>query len=121
MRIVLAMKTAPAGQDYIDYWHQRNDVCSGVRVWRDRCQALRTSTGPEAFATAGDAMKMPVKSQLLDSLSPAGWTYLDVKPQVTHEVLVHVSLYPNSDVVAVLTGDKSFDEALKSADSSYKK
>ena len=93
---------------------------SGVRVWRDRCQALRTSSGPEAFTASGDTVKLPVKSQLLDSISPAGWTYLDVKPQVTHEVLLHVSLHPDSDVVAVLTGEKSFDEALKSADNSYK-
>src|SRR5687767_10213907 len=114
------MKTAPAGQDYIDYWHRKHDVYSGVRVWRDRCQALRTSSGPEGFTASGDSVKLPVKAQLLDSISPAGWTYLDVKPQVTHEVLLHVSLHPDSDVVAVLTGDKNFDEALKSADKSYK-
>jgi hypothetical protein len=113
------MKTAPAGQSYIDYWHRKNNTCSGIRVWRDRCQALRSEAGPEAFAAAGDSVKLPVRSQLLDSISPAGWTYLDVKPQVTHEVLLHVSLYPDSDVVALLTGDKSFDEALKSAASSY--
>src|SRR5688500_2721596 len=119
MRIVLTMKTAPAGQDYIDYWHKKNDICSGVRVWRDRCQALNALSGPEGFAPAGDTVKLPVKSQLLDSIGPAGWTYLDVKPQVTHEVLVHVSLYPDSDVVALLTGDMSFDDALKSAGASY--
>lgn len=114
------MKTAPAGQEFIDYWHQKNGIYSGVRVWRDHCQALKTSSGPEAFTAYGDDVKMPVRSQLLDSISPAGWTYLDVKPQVTHEVLLHVSLHPDSDVVALLTGDKSFDDARTSAESSYK-
>jgi hypothetical protein len=113
------MKTAPAGQDYIDYWHRKNNACSGVRVWRDRCQALRTSAGPEAFSGVGDPVKLPVRGQLLDSIGPAGWTYLDVKPQVTHEVLLHVSLHPDSDIVAVLTGEKSFDDALKNAEPSY--
>ena len=113
------MKTALAGRDYIDYWHRKNDVCSGVRVWRDHCQALSTDAGPEAFRAIGDPVKMPVRDQLLESIPPVGWTYLDVKPQVTREVLLHVSLHPDSDVLAVLTGDKTFDEALKSAKASY--
>jgi hypothetical protein len=113
------MKTAPAGQDYIDYWHRKNEVCSGVRVWRDRCQALKTSSGPEAFTTFGEDLRLPVRSQLLESISPAGWTYLDMKPQLTREVLLHVSLHPDSDISAVLTGEKSFDDAVKSADASY--
>jgi hypothetical protein len=114
------MKTAPAGQDYIDYWHQKKNICSGVRVWQDHCQAIRSTAGPEALAPSGDTLKLPLTHQLLDSIPPAGWTYLDSKPQITHEVLLHVHANPDSDLVKVLTKEKTFEEARKSARESYK-
>jgi hypothetical protein len=113
------MKTAPAGQDYIDYWHRKNDTWSGVRVWSGHCQIIKSNTGPEAFAVSGDVLKLPLRHQMLDSISPAGWTYLDSKPQITHEVLVHVKSNPDSDLVKVLTQEKTFEEARQSASESY--
>ena len=113
------MKTAPAGQDYIDYWTRKKKMCSGIRVWRDRCQLITSDTDPSALAATGDSYKLPLRDAIMDTVPAVGFTFLDVKPPITQEVLLIVNSDAGTDIVAVLKQEKPFDEARRDASPSY--
>lgn len=113
------MKTAPAGQDYIDYWTRKKKTWSGLRVWRDRCQLVTSDSGAAALAATGDSYKLPLREAIMDNVPAVGFTYLDVKPPITQEVLHLVATDPGTDIVQVLKQEKPFDEARREASPTY--
>ena len=113
------MKTAPPGQDYIDYWTKKKKTVSGIRVWRDRCQLVSSDGAPSAMAVTGDSYKLPLREAIMDNVPAVGFTFLDVKPPITNEVLHLVGHDADTDIVPVLKQEKSFDEARRDAKPEY--
>ncbi len=104
------MKTISPDQTFIDYWQDYGTGRKshyGVRVWEDRCCAL-TNVGSTNPTVLGDVHAIPVD---LSDIAPK-----NSLSNVTNEHMYH---HPDSDLFQVLTGKKSFREALAS-DSSTK-
>ena len=80
------------------------DRCSkshfGIRVWEDRCCAI-TNVAAQPPSLFGDPHPIPV------DLAEA-----DGKHSLSNVVSEHMNHNPDSDLVAVLTGKKTFHEAL---------
>ena len=97
------MRTVSADRACIDYWQDygagRQVLKShfGIRVWEDRCCAI-TNVAAQTPSMFGEPHPIP-----LDLASAAG------KHSLSNVVANH---HPDSDLVAVLTGKKTFHEAL---------
>lgn len=97
------MKTVSADRTYIDYWQDYgtgNKSQFGIRVWADRCAAI-TNVGAE-------------HPNLLDQLHalPIERSRTEGQHSLNNVIGEHMHRHPNSDLVAVLTGEKAFVEAL---------
>src|SRR5262245_2229563 len=92
------------GENYIDYWQLSSKQWMknrfGIRIRDGRCWAL-VQLGAEDPFTFGDPYDIPVELSTLPS---------NLRIVVDDELLN----YPTSDLVAVLSGKKSFQEALDS-------
>jgi hypothetical protein len=100
------MRTVSADRACIDHWQDygagRQVLKShfGIRVWEDRCCAI-TNVAAETPSMFGELHPIP-----LDLASAAG------KHSLSNVVSEHMNHHPDSDLVAVLTGQKTFREAL---------
>jgi hypothetical protein len=97
------MKTPSPDRSYIDYWQDYGTAKKshfGIRVWEDRCCAM-TNVGSEHPNLFGKIHPLPV------DLS-------DIAPQhsVSNVAKEHMRQHPDSDLVQVLTGQKSLRDAL---------
>src|SRR5579862_3733403 len=97
------MKTTAGDRAYIDYWQDYGTGKKshfGIRVWEDRCSAM-TNVGSANPTLFGKIHPIPV------DLSP-------IAPQhsVSNVTEEHMRQHPDSDLVAVLTRKKPFNEAL---------
>ena len=101
------MRTAAPDRTYIDYWQNYGSAARilkshfGIRVWEDHCCAI-TNVAAETPSLFGNPHRIPV------DLSAA-----DAQHTLSNVVSEHMNHHPDSDLVAVLTGGKSFREALR--------
>src|ERR1700689_4471962 len=97
------MKTPSADRTHIDYWQDYGTGLKshfGIRVWADHCSAI-TNVGSEQPQLFGGARALPMDpSELISQNS------------LNNVIGEHKNRHPDSDLVAVLTGKKSFKDAL---------
>ena len=91
------MKTAGLNETYIDYFNTVHGF--GIRVLKDRCFVMiQIGEGPPIL---GRPHQIPVQ--------------LETVPRHVHMIVDDLLMnYPTSDLMDVLTGKKSFQEALES-------
>jgi hypothetical protein len=100
------MRTVGPDRTHIDYWQNYGTDAQvlkshfGIRVWVDRCCAI-TNVAAESPLLLGSPHVIPV------DLSDAA-----ARHSLSNVASEHMNRYPESDLVAVLTGKKSFREAL---------
>jgi hypothetical protein len=97
------MKTISADKTYIDYWQDYGTGRKshfGIRVWEDYC-AVITNVGAENPSLFGDRHKLPV--------DPAG---TEGQHSLNNVIAEHLHRHPDSDLAELITGKKSFKEAL---------
>jgi hypothetical protein len=100
------MRTAAPDRTYIDYWQNYGSDAQvlkshfGIRVWEGRCCAI-TNVAAETPSLFGDSHLIPV------DLSAAA-----AQHSLSNIVSEHMKHYPQSDLLQVLRGEKSFREAL---------
>jgi hypothetical protein len=97
------MKTTSADRTYIDYWQDYGAGIKshfGIRVWADRCSAI-TNVGAKEPNLFGAARPLPI-----DLSGTEG------QHSLNNVISEHRNRHPDSDLVDVLTGKKSFKEAL---------
>jgi serine/threonine protein kinase len=97
------MKTTSADRTYIDYWQDYGTGIKshfGIRVWADHCSAITNvgSANPNLFGTPRDL--------------PVNLSGTEGQHSLKNVISEHTSRHPDSDLVDVLTGKKSFEEAL---------
>jgi hypothetical protein len=98
------MKTTGPDRTYIDYWQDYGIGMKshfGIRVWEDRCSAI-TNVGASHPRLLGSPCVLPV-----DLSSTEG------RHSLNNVIFEHTTRHPESDLVPVLTGEKSFREALE--------
>lgn len=99
------MRTAAPDRTYIDYWQNYGSGAHvlkshfGIRVWEDHCCAI-TNVAAETPSLFGEPHSIPV------DFSAAA------QHSLSNIVSEHMKRYPQSDLLTVLTGAKSFHEAL---------
>ena len=91
------MKTTGLDETYLDYFNMVHGF--GIRVLEDRCLVvIQVGDGRPIF---GQAHQIPVQ--------------LETVPRHVHMIVDDLLMnYPTSDLMDVLTGKKSFQEALES-------
>ncbi len=97
------MKTASADRTYIDYWQDYVTGLKshfGIRVWADHCSAI-TNVGSEHPSLFGEPRDLPIDPPSLMK-----------QTSLTNVIAEHMTRHPDSDLVAVVTGKKTFKEAL---------
>jgi hypothetical protein len=100
------MKTISPDGTYIDYWQnygtEQRVLKShfGIRVWADRCCAI-TNVAAQTPNQFGETCPMPI--------APSEIARRNSVSNVANE---HMNHYPGSDLVAVLTGTKPFQDAV---------
>jgi hypothetical protein len=97
------MKTTSDDKTYIDYWQDYGTGRKshfGIRVWADCCAAI-TNVGTETANLLGVPRKIPI-----DLSSTVG------QHSLNNMISEHMQRHPDSDLVAVLTGKKPFNETL---------
>ena len=86
--------------------------CIGIRVWEDRCQAIKCA--PEEPATsmvlAEDSYPLPFAN--LQGTSPV--------PLIVFAIATHMMLHPDSDLLEVLGLRKSVSDARQDATVDYR-
>ena len=98
------MKTTNADRTSIDYWQDYGTGMKshfGIRVWEDHCSAM-TTVGAEHPVLFGGPHPLP-----MDLSATEG------QHSLNNVIAEHLARHPDSDLVAVLTGKKSFREALE--------
>jgi hypothetical protein len=101
------MKTAPTAA-YIDYW-DRGLWCFGIRVWPNECKAIANDPGelPDKMVAIEPPCQIPLNPQAL----PNGVLKLSV--------VAHMAAHPGSDLLGLVTGKTTFEQARSNAKSSY--
>jgi hypothetical protein len=97
------MKTTSPDRTYIDYWQDYGTGKKshfGIRVWVDHCSAI-TNVGAASPNLFGDPHELPIDL--------SGKEHQHSLNSVIGE---HMHRHPNSDLVAVLTGEMAFRDAL---------
>jgi hypothetical protein len=97
------MQTISADKTYIDYWQDYGTGRKshfGIRVWSDQCAAI-TNVGADTPSLFGEPHKLPI--------DPAG---TERQHSLNNVIGEHMHRHPDSDLTAVITGKKSFKEAL---------
>ena len=97
------MKTIATDRTYIDYWQDYGTGKKshfGIRVWADHCSAI-TNVGAAAPTLLGDPHRLPL-----------GLSDTQGQHSLNNVIGEHMHRHPDSDLEAVLTGKKSFNEAL---------
>ena len=96
------MKTSPL-PDFNDYWERGTVWCLGVRVWADRCQALKCEPDKP-----GSSMILTEDSYPLPFFGAEGNTGV---PVIVFGIATHMAVHPESDLIDVLSGRKTLSEA----------
>ena len=107
----ILVKTISPDQTFIDYWQDYGTGRKshyGVRVWEDHCCAL-TNVGSANPTVLGEIHALPMD---LSDIAPK-----NSLSNVTGEHMYH---HPDSDLFQLLTGKKTFREALNQRDSTAK-
>jgi hypothetical protein len=97
------MKTPSADRTYIDYWQDYGAGIKshfGIRVWADHCSAITnvSSKEPNLFGTP---RPLPINLEGTEG-----------QHSLNNVISEHRNRHPDSDLVDVLTGKKSFKDAL---------
>lgn len=103
------MKTAPTAA-YIDYWDRGGLWCFGVRVWPSECKAIANGPGesPDKMLAIEPAYQIPLNPQ-----APLHNSVLAIS------IAAHMVAHPGSDLLDLLTGKTTFEQARANAKSSY--
>lgn len=104
------MKTSPA-PDFIDYWERGMAWCLGIRVWSDRCQAIKCEPDQP-----GNGMLLTEESYPLPFLDMHG---KGLVPTIVFAIATHMMVHPESDLLDVLLCKKTLSEARENADLTY--
>jgi len=104
------MKTS-VSPEFIDYWEFGTLWCLGVRVWKDRCQAIKCDpTGPAtSMATIEESYELPF--EFMQGTAPV--------PAIVFSIATHMMIHPVSDLLDVLTRKKSLESARLGAERKY--
>jgi hypothetical protein len=97
------MKTSSADRTHIDYWQDYGTGGKrhfGIRIWADRCSAI-SNVGSESPNLMGVPLELPI-----DLSRTVG------QHSLNNIIGEHMRRHPDSDLLAVLTGQKPFKEAL---------
>jgi hypothetical protein len=97
------MKTTSADRTYIDYWQDYGTGAKshfGIRVWADHCAAI-TNVGAGNPNLFDDPHALPIDLSTTEG-----------QHSLNNVIREHTQRHPDSDLIAVLTGKKSFNEAL---------
>ena len=98
------MKTTSPDRTYIDYWQDyRTGKQShfGIRVWADQCCPI-TNVRAEHPRLLGNQIPLPI--QLSGTIG---------QHSLNNVITEHMNCHADSDLVRVLTGKKSFPDALQ--------
>jgi hypothetical protein len=98
------MKTTSADGTYIDYWQEYGTGSKshfGIRIWADRCSAI-SNVGSESPNVLGVLLELPI-----DLSRTIG------QHSLNNIIDEHMRRHPDSDLIAVLTGNKAFKDALE--------
>jgi hypothetical protein len=98
------MKTIGADKAYIDYWQEYGTGIKshfGIRIWADRCSAI-SNVGSESPNLLGVPVELPI-----DLSRTVG------QHSLNNIIGEHMRRHPDSDLIAVLTGEKPFQDALE--------
>ena len=98
------MKTTSADGTYIDYWQEYGTGSKshfGIRIWADRCSAI-SNVGSERPNLLGVPVHLPI-----DLSRTVG------QHRLNNIIGEHMRRHPDSDLIAVLTGEKVFQGALE--------
>jgi hypothetical protein len=101
------MKTSPC-PDFIDYWERGTAWCLGVRIWADRCQAIKCDPDQPGSSLVLTEDSYPLPFAGMDGSGPV--------PVIVFAIATHMMLHPDSDLVDVLSGKKTLWEAQQSAE-----
>jgi hypothetical protein len=104
LELYLPMKTTSPDRTYIDYWQDYGMGIKshfGIRVWANRCSAI-TNVGAATPNLFGGSRAIPL--DLSDTMG---------QHSLNNLIGEHRTRHPDSDLIAVLTGRKSFKEALE--------
>jgi hypothetical protein len=97
------MKTTSTDRTCIDYWQDYGTGLKshfGIRVWADHCSAI-TNVGAQQPKLFGGPGTLPINMSGTEG-----------QHSLNSVISEHMRRHPDSDLVAVLTGKKSFKEAL---------
>ena len=103
-KLASSMKTTSADHTYIDYWQDYGTGKKshfGIRVWADRCSVI-TNVGAASPNLFGDSRELPIDLSVTEG-----------QHSLNNVIEEHTHRHPDSDLVAVLTGKKSFKDALE--------
>jgi hypothetical protein len=97
------MKTTSADRTYIDYWQDYGTTRKshfGIRVWADHCCPITNveAENPNLFC---DPHRLPIELSGTEG-----------QHSLNNVIDEHMNRHPDSDLIAVLTGQKAFREAL---------
>jgi hypothetical protein len=98
------MKTTSADRTYIDYWQEYGTGSKshfGIRIWANRCSAI-SNVGSECPNLLGVPLELPI-----DLSRTIG------QHSLNNIIGEHMRRHPDSDLIAVLTGDKALKEAFE--------
>jgi hypothetical protein len=98
------MKTISADRTYIDYWQDYGTGKKshfGIRVWADRCSAITNVAAETPNLLEDDPHALPIE------LSGTQGQH-----SLNNVIAEHMHRHRDSDLVAVLTGEKAFRDAL---------
>jgi hypothetical protein len=104
------MKTCPV-QDFIDYWERGTIWCLGIRVWSDRCQALKCGPDQPGSNLVLTEEFYPLPFHGVEGKGPV--------PVIVFAIATHMMVHPDSDLIDVLSGQKTLGEARQGADVDY--
>ncbi len=110
IHLISTMKTSPC-PDFIDYWGRGTLWCLGIRVWRDRCQAIKCEPDEPgaSMVLLEDAHSLPFYQLQGQGAVPA----------IVVAIAIHMTMHPESDLMEVLSCNKTLEEARRDAERDY--
>ena len=97
--------------DFIDYWERGTLWCIGVRVWQDRCQAIKCEPNDPGASMVLVEASYALPFPILQGQTPV--------PVIVFAIATHMMMHPDSDLLEVLSSNKTLAEARQSADLQY--
>jgi hypothetical protein len=85
--------------------------CLGIRVWTDRCQALRCPPSEPGTSRVLTEESYPLPFRFVEGEG--------MVPILVFAIATHMMVHPDSDLIDVLSGEKTFGEARQGAEAEY--